>query len=270
MSSTRKQAGQPAAKGKAPVDRKPAAPIFTPLNVGIVLVIIILASIGFFWKSIYIAKTAEIDTVNGQIEAQKRQNEVYQKKAEMLPKAEQIKSIMTKKLQQEQKYFLKGQEDLMNFFEQWFLDVLMGHGIYTAKVEIAPEIVFKISYAASPIETLPPLTDAIDLFAWEYIGEGTGDGTVSTKMPEFLSPLTITLTEFTMTYEELKRFVKDLQTDSTYFVTVHAFRNTGGDDNQYGFRTVSQYEMIFTVYFINPEGTTAGEAPPGMPKDRKL
>lgn len=269
MSSTRKQ-GAPAGKGKAPVERRPAKPIFTPLNVGIVLVIIILGTVGFFWKSIYIAKSAEIDTVNGQIEAQKRQNEVYQKKAEMLPKAEQIKSLMITKLDQEQKYFLKGQEDLMFFFGEWFLDVLMGHGIYTATVEIEPKIKFKVSYAASPIETLPPLSEAIDLFEWEYIGEGTGDGTVSTKMPEFLSPLTITITEFFMTYEEMKKFVWDLQRDSTYFVTVHGFRNTGGDDNQYGFRTTSKYEIIFTVYFINPEGTTSGEAPPGMPKDRKL
>lgn len=269
MSSTRKQ-GAPAGKGKAPVERKPAKPVFTPLNVGIVLVLIILGAVGFFWKSIYIAKSAEIDTVNSQIETQKRQNEVYQKKAEMLPKAEQIKSLMTKKLEQEQHYFLKGQEDLMTFFGEWFLDELMGHGIFAATVEIEPTIKFKVSYAASPIETLPPLSEAIDLFEWEYIGEGTGDGKVNTKMPEFLSPLTITLTEFFMTYEEMKRFVKDLQQNGTYFVTVHGFRNTGGDDNIYGFRTTSKYELIFTVYFINPEGTTAGEAPPGMPKDRKL
>jgi len=270
MSSAPKgQTGKPGPAGAAP-ERKPPKPIFTPLNVGIVFVIIIVVSIALFWKSVYTAKTAEITTIQSETASVRRQNEVYRKKAEMLPKAEQINKVMDDKLQEEQKYFLRGQDELVDFFEEWFLDVLMTNGIYSATVEIKPEIVFKVSWLMDPIETLPPLENAVDLFKWEYIGENTGTGEVVQRYPNFLEPLTIKLSDFTMSYEQLKRFVENLQTDSTRMVTVHAFQNSGGDDNTYSFRTFSVYELVFTVYFMNPEGTTSGEVPPGMPGDEKL
>jgi len=267
MSSTPNK-GKPA--GRAPVERKPPKPIFTPLNVGIVFAIIIIAAIGVFWKSVYIAKTAEIDSINARIQQQKRTNEVAQTKAKMLPTAEEVNAVMDSKLLVEQRYFLKGQDDIVNFFELWFLDVLMNHDIYSAKIEIEPDIEFKVTYKMDPIETLPPITDAVDLFSWEYIGEGTGTGEISTRMTNFLEPMHIKITDFTMTYESLLKFVKDLQTDSTYFVTVHGFKNSGGDDNTYGYRTFSKYEIYITVYFMNPEGLVSGEVPPGMPGDKKL
>ncbi len=260
--------GKPA--GGAPAERKPPKPIFTPLNVGIVFAIIIVAAIGVFWKSVYIAKTAEIDSINARIQQQKRTNEVAQTKARMLPTAEDLNAVMDGKLEQEQRYFLKGQDDIVTFFELWFLDVLMNHDIYSASIAIEPDIKFKVTYKMDPIETLPPITDAVDLFSWEYIGEGTGTGEVAARMANFLEPMHIKITEFTMTYERLRKFVKDLQTDSTYFVTVHGFKNSGGDDNVYGYRTFSLYEIYITVYFMNPEGLVSGEVPPGMPGDKKL
>ena len=271
MSSRRRE---PAAAAAAPkvAERKPPRPIFTPLNVGIVLVIIILVAIGVFWKSVYIAKTAEIDSINAAIERQRQQNEVYKKKAEMLPKAEKLNAVMDKKLQSEQKYYLAGQGDIIPFFEEWFLDILMSNGIYVAKVETEPsEIVFKLSWLMEPVETLPPIQDAVDMFKWEYVGEGSGTGEVAEKYPNFLEPLTIHLSEFTMTYEDMKRFVKALQTDATYMVTVHGFSNKSEEEESfYGFRTVSPWETKFTVYFMNPEGMTSGDVPPGMPADRSL
>lgn len=256
--------------GRAPAQRKPPKPIFTPLNVGIVFAIIIIASIGVFWKSVYIAKTAEIDSINGRIQQQKRTNEVKQTKALMLPTAVDVNAVMDSKLEVEQRYFLKGQDDIVSFFELWFLDVLMNHDIYSATIEVEPDIEFKVTYAMEPIETLPPLVDAVDIFTWEYIGEGSGTGEVSSRMTNFLEPMHIKITEFMMSYENLLRFVKDLQTDSTYFVTVHGFKNSGGDDNIYTYRTISKYELYITVYFMNPEGLVSGEVPPGMPGDKKL
>ena len=267
MSSTPNK-GKPA--GRAPAERKPPKPIFTPLNVGIVFAIIIIAAIGMFWKSVYIAKTAEIDSINGRIQQQKRTNEVKQTKALMLPTAVDVNTVMDSKLLQEQRYFLKGQDDIVNFFELWFLDVLMNHDIYSATIEIEPDIEFKVTYAMDPIETLPPLADAVDLFSWKYIGEGTGTGEVATRMANFLEPMHIRITEFSMTFEIFGRFVENLQRDLSYFVTVHGFKNTGGDDNIYTYRTISKYEIYITVYFMNPEGLVSGEVPPGMPGDKKL
>jgi hypothetical protein len=273
MSSTRKQAAAPAAgaKGKAPVDRKPPAPIFTPLNVGIVLVIIIVAAVAFFWKSVYLAKTAEIASVNSQIQAQKTQNDVYKKKASMLGTATEINKVMDSKLKQEKKYFLNGQQDLVTFFNGWFADMLWTNGINSFKAEIEPKITFKVSWKSDPIETLPQLENAIDMFSWEYSGEGGADAAApSTNYPDFITPMTIKLTEFNLTYEQMRRLIDNMQRNLTYFVTVHAFKNTGGDDNQYGFRTRSKYELLFTVYFMNPEGAASGDVPKGMPADKKL
>ncbi len=267
MSSTPKKE---APAKRPPAERKPPKPIFTPLNVGIVLAIIILVSIGVFWKSVYIAKTAEIDTLNARIQQQKRTNEVAKKKAAMLPTAKELNAVMDKKLEDEQRFFLKGQDDIVSFFEEWFLDILLNHDIYTATVGVEPDIEFKVSYKMNPIETLPPIQDAVSLFKWKYIGEGTGTGEVSTRMANFLEPMHIKLSEFAMTYEQLRRFIRNLQTDATYFVTVHGFKNTGADENVYSFRTISTYEMYMTVYFMNPEGMVSGEVPAGMPGDKKL
>jgi hypothetical protein len=272
MSSTRKQAAASptGAKGKAPVDRKPAAPIFTPLNVGIVLVIIIIVAVAVFWKSVYIAKTAEISTINGQTQAQKTQNDVYKKKASMLGTATEINKVMDSKLKQEKKYFLTGQDDLVNFFNGWFADMLWSNGINSFKAEIDPKITFKVSWKTKPMDTLPQLQNAIDMFSWEYTGEGGGDTASSTNYPDFITPMTIKLTEFNLTYEQMRHLIDNLQSNLTYFVTVHGFKNTGGDDNQYGFRTRSKYELLFTVYFMNPEGAASGDVPKGMPADKKL
>jgi hypothetical protein len=256
--------------GKPPAERKPPKPIFTPLNVGIVFAIIILASIGVFWKSVYIAKTAEIDSLNARIQQQKRTNEVAKKKAAMLPTAEQLNAVMDGKLADEQHFFLKGQDDIVSFFEEWFLDMLWSSDIYAATFDIEPDIEFKVTYEMDPIETLPPVADAVDLFSWEYVGEGTGTGEVATRMANFLEPMHIKLSEFMMTYERLLDFVERLQTDATYFVTVHGFKNSGGDDNVYSYRTISKWELYMTVYFMNPEGLVSGEVPPGMPGDKKL
>ncbi|OGK11151.1 MAG: hypothetical protein A2Y63_04925 [Candidatus Riflebacteria bacterium RBG_13_59_9] len=237
---------------------------------GVVFAIVILATIGVYWKSVYIAKTAEIDSTKATIERQRQQNEVYRKKALALPEAEKINRVMDAKLAEEKKYFLPGQEEIVRFFDEWFLDALMNNGIYSAKVEIEPDVTFKISWLMSPMETLPGLADAADMFGWEYIGEGSGSGEVTTLYPNFLEPMTITVTEFTMTYEQMRRFIEELQTDSTYLVTVHAFKNTGDSDNIYGFRTLSVYEIVFTVYFMNPEGAATGDVPAGMPGDMSL
>jgi hypothetical protein len=268
-SAPRGPKGKPGPAG-AMAERKPPKPIFTPLNVGIVFIIIIVVAIAMFWKSVYTAKTAETATIRSKTVSVQRQNEVYRKKAEMLPKAERLNKAMDDKLVDEQKYFLPGQDALVEFFEEWFLDVLMANGIYSAKVEIKPDVVFKVSWLMDPIETLPPLEDAVELFKWEYIGEGTGTGEIVSRYPNFLEPLNITLSEFTMSYEQLKQFVENLQNDTTRRVTVHGFQNSGGEDNSYSFRTFSVYELAFTVYFMNPEGMTSGEVPPGMPGDVKL
>ena len=273
MSSVRKPAG-PAKSDAArkPAEALPPKPVFTPTNVLILFVIIIVASLLTYWKVVYAAKTAEIATIRSDIVQQERQNEIYKKKAAMLTEAVKVNEVMDEKLESEKHYFLGGQQDIVDFFNTWFMDLLYQHFLIPEEIEIEPEVVFKISWKMMPFETLPNLSADVltKYFNWEYIGEGKGTGEVETALPNFLEPMTIKLDGFMMDYERMKKLIEALQRDKTYMVTVHGFENSGEGDNIYSYRTLSKYTIVFTVYFMNPEGLVSGDVPAGMPGDKSL
>ncbi len=272
MSSVRK--GAPTGRKPAPSERQPRRPIFTPINVGVVFAIIVGLGIAIYVPMVHRAVTVEIANIKSQTEQQKQQAVIFKKKAGMLERAKRLRGVMAEKLEDEKKYFLKGQEDIIYFFNNWLLNLLNNYNLWSSdlELEVEPKIVFKISWQMMPYETLadPRVQDLMDFFEWEYIGEGTGSGEVSMAMPNFLDPLTIKLTGIPMRYEKLRDMIEDMQTNKTYRVTVHAFKNSEDDNRYYLVRTVSNYELLFSVYFMNPEGMISGDKPPGMPDDKKL
>lgn len=274
MSSIRKPA-QPTKPGgpRKPAERQPPKPIFTPTNVLIVFAVIIVVSLITYWKAVYAAKTAEVASVQSSIQQQVRQNEIYKKKAGMLAEAIKVNEVIDDKLETDRKYFIQGQEGLIDFFDNWFLYMFLTYWeIDSASVDLKPEQVFKVSWKMKPVQTLPKM-EATDwlwpFFKWEYIGEGTGTGEVSAAGANFLEPLTITLDLVNVSYDRLRKIIEALQTDKTFLVTVHAFKNNGDLDFQ-RYRPRGTYSLAFSVYIMNPEGVASGDVPAGMPKDESL
>jgi len=241
----------------------------------IVFVVIIVVSLLTYWKAVYAAKTAEIASVKSSIQQQIRQNEIYKKKASMLAEATKVNEVMDEKLKTDQKYFILGQQGVIDFFDNWFVDLFWRNpNIDRMSIEIKPDQIFTISWKMKPMQTLPDIQGAEEalwkFFKWEYVGEGTGTGEVGAPSGNFLEPLTITLDLANTSYEELRKFIEELQTNRSYLVTVHAFKNSGDSDNVYSYRTRSKYTLVFSVHTMYPEGVASGDVPAGMPKDESL
>ncbi len=269
MSSVRRGASPKARPG--PGERPPRKPIFTPVNVGIFFAGIVIVGVGIYIPMVHRATTAEIANIKNEIEKQKQQAEIFRKKAQMLPKAEELDKVMASKIKDEQKYFLHTQREIIPFLNDWLADLFNRYG-WPEKLEIDPKLSFKISWLMEPYETVadPSIQRLLDLFEWEYIGEGSGSGEVTETLPNFLEPITFKAIGIRMRYEDLRDMIRDLQTNKTYHVTVHAFKNSESDNEYLLVRTRSKYDLLFTVYFMNPEGMVSGEKPPGMPDDKKL
>ncbi len=269
MSSVRKRHRAPRTEAEA----RPRKLLFTPTNVGIVFAIIIIVSIGVYWKTVHVAMTSEITRLKAEAQQQRQQAQVFQKKAKKLSLAKKVNEVMEAKLEEERKYFLKDLRELISpFFNEWLYDLLVRYNAFPEEIEIDQKIKFPVTWMMDPYEIVirPELQQLMDLFEWEYIGENTGSGEVSMERESFLEPFTVKLTGFNMDYETLKKMIKEMQTDRTYLVTIHGFTNEGGENEYRVIRTYSKYDLLFSVYFMNPEGMVTGETPPGMPEDKHL
>jgi|GEM_PF-1928982 len=275
MSSTRRPAeAAKTDKGRKPAERQPPKAVFTPTTVLIVFVVVIVVSLITYWKAVYAAKTAEIASVQSAIQQQVRQNEIYKKKAAMLAEAMKVNEVMDEKLESEKTYFIQGQEGVIDFFNNWFLDLFWTvYEIDTASVEVTGLQPFKVTWKMMPMETLPKIESQDWLwpfFKWEYEGEGTGTGEVAAPTGNFLQPITITLDLTQVSYEHLRKIVQDLQTNWSYLVTVHAFKSTGDLGYVWSIYPKSDYSLVFSVHMMNPEGAASGDMPAGMPQDESL
>jgi len=273
MSSARKRVMP--AKGKpAEAERLPRKPLFTPTNVAIVFGIIILVSLIVYWRMVHAAMTSEIARLKQETQSQLQQAQVFRKKAQMLEKANEVSLIMEEKLKDEQKYFMTDLRDLINsFFNEWLFDLLDSHNIWPEKIVVKGDIEFPLTPEMDPYDVVvrSELQRLMEVFKWKYIGEGTGGGEVSFKKSNFLEPVTIKLEGFYADYETLQRLIQDLQERSSYLITVHGFKNRSGEETQYFItRTISKFDLLFTAYFMNPEGTASGDRPSGMPDDEHL
>ena len=273
MSSVRKRVAP--AKGKpAEAERPPRKPLFTPTNVAIVFGIIILVSLIVYWRMIHVAMSTEIARLKQEAQSQLQQAQVFRKKAEMYNKANMLSLIMEEKLKDEQKYFMTDLRELIDpFINQWLFDLLSKYNVWPEKVVFKGDIEFPLTHEMDPYDVVVrgEIQRLMEVFKWKYIGEGTGSGEVSFKKTNFLEPVTIKLEGFTTDYETLRKMVQDMQERSSYLITVHGFKNRSGEDTQYFItRTISKFDLLFTVYFMNPEGTASGDRPSGMPDDEHL
>jgi len=126
--------------------------------------------------------------------------------------------------------------------------------------------------AMSPFRTLPRsqfFENAETLFPIHYVGEKNGvpiETAVDTRPGVFLEPYHITLEKWYGTYEDCASFIEDAQQSELQdiMMTVHCLKNDEGDN--FGiWRTVTAWDIVLTVYFMNPERTASGDEPPSPP-----
>jgi hypothetical protein len=107
------------------------------------------------------------------------------------------------------------------------------------------------------------------MFTWSYSQRNEGDKEPEAPeilgLPEaFIQPLNIHLEEVPLTYEELRRFIRNLQQHAGILFTVHCFKNDSGKNAGF-LRVTSEYEMDFTIYFMDPNKSATSDSPEGMP-----
>lgn len=101
-------------------------------------------------------------------------------------------------------------------------------------------------------------------------GGGTGGGGGGSGVefdPEtspFLVPLTFVLADIPATYDQIKKFLKVVQTDSTFLLTVHCLKNNDSKIIR-SVRAYSLYKVAITIYFFNPNAAVQGNTPPDPP-----
>lgn len=272
MSSTRKQ---PPAKGqqKQQQDTGPRQPIFTPLNVGIVFGILLIVAAIVFWKGFAEPKNQEIASLDGQISKQIQDNETYKRQAAKLGEAQEIKAIMDQKIEEVRPKFLYDDDSMRVFFFETFPDILTRSNINPAAIKVETEWVYTLPWwFDSPFWTFPDWSipsEGWDMFRWDYKSRSEGETAPETKgtfgAPEvFIKPVKIHLEEVRLTYEGVQRFVESLQRRSKVLITVHCFKNDAGE-NQGFLRVSSLYEIVLTIYQMNPEKPASGDNPEGMP-----
>jgi hypothetical protein len=187
--------------------------------------------------------------------------------------ANQLNSTVRDKLNDVTYMFLTDQLSVVPFWESDLLPMLEQSRLYaTEDSKIQAEVyTFKINMAMQPFATLPPsaaFDNQLKLFPIEYIGEKDGQVTtepLDTMAPDFLDPYTITFEKFGGDYEGVKKFVETIQrTSDKAFYTVHCIKND--DSKNFGvFRTQTEWTIVMTVYFINPEASASGDQPPAPP-----
>lgn len=280
MSRVRK----PGAPGGAGAQRKPGGPgperkaavkgpVVTPQALGIVFFLIIVVGVIVFWQMVVVKFNNQITTLNNTINQTRSQIETYKKKGSMLTEAKDVNSAIREKLNTLDYLFLVDQDSIVPFFEDTLLPLISTSQLRPtadSKLEV-DKYIFKINMAMEPFNTLPSSTlfeNAEDVFGIEYQGEKDGqpvDTVLNTQPPAFLTPYQIKMTKFGGTYENVKQFIEDIQTKrNAVLITVHCFKNDKSEN--YGlYRTMTVWDIVMTVYFMNPEAQASGDNPPDPP-----
>ena len=270
MSSTRNQ--RKPAGGPPPERKASAGPVLTPQVLGVIFTLILIIGVIFHITQVVKKSNEAIKALDGQITAAQQQEQTYTKKKGKLEIARKLNTTVREKLQTVTYMFMTDQSSMLPFWEDQFLPILLRSPLSQSggKFEVE-EYTFHINMAMQPFNTLPPSSffeDAKKFFPIEYHGEQNGvpeDTPLDTRPSDFLTPYTITLSEFRGTYENVQDFVEDLQTKTNKYVyTVHCFANDDST-NQALFRTTSEWTIVITVYFINPEASASGDDPPTPP-----
>jgi len=274
MSSTRRQ--QPPAKGGKQPETGPRVPVFTPQIMGIVFLVLIIVAGVVFYKGFYEKKVQEIASLEDQIGKQKQNNDTYKRKAEMLPNAQTVRAIMDEKLEEVQPMFIMDQDEMREFLFYTFPDVLVRSNINPYGIIIDFEWNYTLPWwYDTPFETIPdwsPPDEGPSLFTWTYKSRNEDEKEPDPESIEpfgqpdtFIQALTIHLEEVPLTYEQLKRFISNLQKlFGGKLYTVHCFRNDSGEISGF-LRVITLYEMDISIYMMNPTAGASGDMPEGMP-----
>lgn len=270
MSSTRKP--QKPAGGPPPERKAAPGPVITPQVLGVVFGLLLIIGVIVFYTQVVKKSNDKILELDNKIQASQKAKETYEKKKAKLEIARKLNTTVREKLQTVTYMFLTDQTSMVPFWEDQFLPILDRSPIsqFGGKITV-DEYTYKINMAMQPFNTLPPgsfFENAQEFFPIAYEGEKDGvpeDTPLDTRPDAFLTPYTITMEEFRGTYEQVEKFVKELQTKTDkYLYTVHCFANDDSS-NEPLYRTTTKWTIVITVYFINPEASASGDDPPVPP-----
>lgn len=203
-----------------------------------------------------------------------------------------------------QRRFLRTQWDYTPWLDTDFFEITLRTNIVPTKWDVKQELNYSFKYPYAdfdslsmldgtrspevfvknpgsynvPFEITPKLagTEAAKNFTIKYTQQPEGDVVDPDKAKsdapdpgygipgEFLKAQTIGF-EFFGSYEDVMRFIVELQQKGQTFANIHNFEN---DDSEYGFspiRSSGPWKMRFTIYYGNPNGTAGGDVAPELP-----
>jgi hypothetical protein len=271
MSANRRAPGK---GGTPPPERKaPAGPVITPAILSVIFFLLIAIAVVVYWKTVITVNNEAQVAAAGRKSAAEANIETYKKKGAKLEIAEKLNVTVKDKLRDTAYMFMTDQSSVIPFWEETFFPIFTSANLTPGEsAEIKSNVyTFKINMAMNPMSTLPASSffkDVQSVFKIEYVPEQNGqpiEEPLATMQPAFLTPYDIELRGWRGTYEDVQRFIRHLQVrqNKTLF-TVHCFKNKE-DKNAYGYRTVGEWDILLTVYFINPEASASGDTPPGLP-----
>jgi len=271
MSANRKAAGRNA--GPPPERKAPTGPVITPGILSVVFLVIIIAAVITYFQTFVKDNTAKQQAATGRISAADTNIATYKKKGAKLEIADKLNVTVKEKLKDTAYMFMTDQSSVIPFWQETFFPIFESANLTPGEsAEIKASIyTFKINMAMNPMSTLPAsqfFKDVQSVFKIEYVPEQGGvpvEEPLATMQSDFLTPYNIELRGWRGSYEDIQRFIRHLQVrqNKTLF-TVHCFKNKE-DKNAYGYRTEGEWDILLTVYFINPEASASGDTPPGLP-----
>jgi hypothetical protein len=241
---------------------------------GIAFFIILIIGLVLFRQEVMVKfqqKHAELESAKITAETNIK---TYAKKKDKLTAATDLNLALRDKLSQLGYLFLLDQESLIPFLETRLFPLIdssplgQGGGVIEADV-----YTFEINQLMNPFTTLPThyFKDPSKVFPIKYFSEQNGKappGPRKTQPTTFLKSYMIKMSEFTGTYEEVKKFIKSVQqAKQGQLITIHCVMNDKGKNQRY-YRTRSQWTIVMTVYFMNPEAAAVGDDPPDKPGSR--
>ncbi|MDQ3023502.1 MAG: hypothetical protein M3R04_03820 [bacterium] len=271
--SLRRNAGGRPAGGPPPERKAPAGPVITPQVLMVVYFLLVVVAVAMYWNMVIKANNEKQAAADSRAKAAEANIKTYKMKGGKLEIAKRLNKTVSEKLKDTAYMFLTDQSSVIPFYEEVFFPVLFSAGFgVTDETQIkVQKYTFKVNMAMNPFNTIPPsrlFDNSTDAFSVSYEPEQNGTPTevpLDTRPTDFLTPYEIKLIKWQGSYEDVKRFVRNLQLrqNKTLF-TVHCMKNAE-DANIYGYRTITSWDITLSVYFINPEANASGDVPPGLP-----
>ena len=270
--SSKPEAGAQA--GPPPERKTPAGPVITPQILGIVFGVILLVGIIAYYQMVTVKYRNELSALTASVSQKQQTIDTYTKKGALKDEADEVNKTLKAKLGSLGYLFLEDQNSVIPFWESTFLPMILNGALQPGPNTIitVQDYKFYINMAMNPFQSLPQ-TGLIDnmskFFPIEYQGERDGvptDDPLDTTPNQFLMPYTIEVEGLRGTYENAMKFVETVQrSKADEFITVHCIKND--EKESFGlFRTTTEWTIIFTVYFMNPEAQATSPDPPGLPK----